>query len=194
VVLLIAAVLEGISFLRSYQQAKRGATRRRIGLLSQVFRTSDPTLRAVFAEDAAALVGLGIAFLGILLHQLTGSPAYDSIGSILVGLLLGVVAVVLINQNRRFLLGETVDPSTRQYLLRRLLNHPDVDRVTYLHIEFAGPAELFVVAAIDFAGNDSENSLARTLRRLENELEDDPRVTEAVLTLATPDEVSLPPE
>jgi cation diffusion facilitator family transporter len=191
VVLAIAAVLEGVSFLRSYQQAKRGAVRRRIGLLSQVFRTSDPTLRAVFAEDAAALIGLGIAFAGVLLHQLTGSPAYDSIGSILVGLVLGVVAVVLINQNRRFLLGETVDRATRQYLLRQLLAHPDVDRVTYLHIEFAGPAELFVVAAIDFAGNDSENSLALTLRRLETELENDPRVTEAVLTLATPDESSL---
>jgi cation diffusion facilitator family transporter len=194
VVLAIAAVLEGISFLRSYQQAKRGAVKRRIGLLSQVFRTSDPTLRAVFAEDAAALIGLAIAFVGVLLHQLTGSPAYDSIGSILVGVLLGVVAVVLINQNRRFLLGETVDPPTRQFLLHRLLEHPVVDRVTYLHIEYAGPGELFVVAAVDFAGNDTEDTLALTLRRLEAEIEEDPRVTEAVLTLATPDEPALVPD
>jgi cation diffusion facilitator family transporter len=193
-VLAIAAVLEGVSFLRSYQQAKRGADKRRIGLLNQVFRTSDPTLRAVFAEDAAALIGLAIAFVGILLHQLTGSPTYDSIGSILVGVLLGVVAVVLINQNRRFLLGQSVDQPTRQYLLRTLLAHRDVDRVTYLHVEYAGPGELFLVAAIDFAGNDSEDSLARTLRRLEAELEDDPRVTEAVLTLAAPEEADLVPD
>ncbi|HEY9316130.1 cation diffusion facilitator family transporter, partial [Williamsia sp.] len=146
-VLAIAAVLEGVSFLRSYHQAKQGADKRRIGLLDQVFRTSDPTLRAVFAEDAAALIGLAIAFVGILLHQLTGSPTYDSIGSILVGVLLGVVAVVLINQNRRFLLGQSVDQPTRQHLLRTLLAHRDVDRVTYLHVEYAGPGELFLVAA-----------------------------------------------
>jgi hypothetical protein len=47
------------------------------------------------------------------------------------------------------------------------------------------------VAAIDFIGNTSENDLARTLRRLESEIETDPRVTEAVLTLATPEEASL---
>lgn len=194
IVLAIAAVLEGVSFLRSYQQARQGAVKRRIGLLRQVFRTSDPTLRAVFAEDAAALIGLAIAFVGILLHQVTGSPTYDSIASILVGVLLGVVAVVLINQNRQFLLGQTVDSATRQYLLRSLLSHRDVDRVTYLHAEFAGPGELFLVAAVDFAGNDTEASLAQTLRRLEGQLEDDPRVTEAVLTLATPDEPDLIPE
>lgn len=190
-VLAIAALLEGVSLLRSYQQARKGAVKRRIGLLNQVFRTSDPTLRAVFAEDAAALIGLAIAFVGILLHQVTGSPTYDSVGSILVGVLLGVVAVVLINQNRRFLLGQAVDDRTRKLLLEMLLSHPDVDRVTYLHAEFTGPGTLYLVAAIDFVGNTSENDLARTLRRLESEIEADPRVTEAVLTLATPDETSL---
>ena len=190
-VLATAGLLEGISFYRSYRQAKRDAGKRRVSLLRLVFRTSDPTLRAVFAEDAAALIGLVIAFAGVSLHQLTGSSTYDSIGSILVGLLLGVVAVMLINQNRRFLLGQTVDPSTRQMLLRRLIEHRDVDRVTYLHIEYTGPATVFIVAAIDFAGNSSEDSLALMLRRLETELENDPRVTEAVLTLAAPDETSL---
>lgn len=194
VVLAVAALLEGVSFLRSYQQAQQGAVKRRIGLLNQVFRTSDPTLRAVFAEDAAALIGLAIAFVGVLLHQLTGSPTYDSIGSILVGAVLGIVAVVLINQNRRFLLGQSVDAQTRQFLLRKLLSRTEVDRVTYLHIEFVGPGTLFLVAAIDFRGDANENDLARTLRHLESEIENDPRVTEAVLTLATPDEESLHPE
>ena len=193
-VLAIAAVLEGISFVRSYQQAKRGAVKRRIGLLRQVFRTSDPTLRAVFAEDAAALIGLAIAFVGVLLHQVTGSATFDAIGSILVGVLLGVVAIVLINQNRRFLLGQAVDDAVQQRVLRDLLAHSNIERVTYLHVEYTGPVQLFLVAAVDFAGDDAESSVAVALRQLENELERDPRITEAVLTLSAPGDTDLVPD
>ncbi|MEY1672776.1 cation diffusion facilitator family transporter [Gordonia sp. ABKF26] len=193
-VLAVAAVLEGISFVRSYQQAKRGAVKRRIGLLRQVFRTSDPTLRAVFAEDAAALIGLAIAFVGVLLHQVTGSSTYDAIGSILVGVLLGIVAIVLINQNRRFLLGQAVDDAVQRRVLRDLLAHSNIDRVTYLHVEYTGPVQLFLVAAVDFAGDDAESSVAVALRELENELERDPRITEAVLTLSAPGDVDLVPD
>jgi hypothetical protein len=65
--------------------------------------TSDPTLRAVFAEDAAALIGLVIAFVALAAHQVTDSPVQEAVGSILVGVLLAVVALLLIDRNRRFL-------------------------------------------------------------------------------------------
>jgi cation diffusion facilitator family transporter len=193
VVLGISFILEGVSFRQALVQARRTARDVRRGVLWFVFNTSNPTLRAVFAEDAAALIGILIAVGGIGLHQLTGSAVPDAVGSILVGVLLGVVAVVLIDRNRRFLVGEMVRPEVRAEVLRRLLGRPDVDRITYLHLEFVGPGRLYLVAAVDMSGDDVEHDLAVRLRRVERELEDRELIEEAVLTLATPDEKSLLP-
>ena len=72
VVLAVSFVLEGVSFLRSVRQAKPGAQLMERDVIEQVMATSDPTLRAVFAEDSAALIGLVIAAAGLGAHQLTG--------------------------------------------------------------------------------------------------------------------------
>src|SRR5512133_201488 len=193
VVLAIAFVLEGVSFTQATLQARRLAAARDSSVTELVLNTSNPTLRAVFAEDAAALIGITIATAGVALHQVTGSPTPDAIGSILVGVLLGVVAVVLIDRNRRFLVGEPVRPEIRQKVLEHLLARPDIDRITYLHLEFVGPDRLYLVASVDMAGDDVEHDLAVRLRSVERELEHEEAIEEAVLTLATPDEVSLTP-
>jgi cation diffusion facilitator family transporter len=193
VVLAIAFVLEGVSFTQAMTQARRLAAVRDSSVTELVLNTSNPTLRAVIFEDAAALVGIAIATAGIALHQVTGSVTPDAIGSILVGVLLAVVAVVLIDRNRRFLVGEAVRPEIRQQVLRELLAHPDIDRITYLHLEYVGPGRLYLVASVDMTGNDVEHSVAVRLRQVERELEQYDAIEEAVLTLATPDEVSLLP-
>jgi cation diffusion facilitator family transporter len=191
VVLAVAFVLEGISFTRAYRQIRREARRLHRDVLEHALATSDPTLRAVFAEDSAALIGLVIATLGICLHQVTGDAAYDAVGSILVGLLLGVVAVVLINRNRRFLTGQESDARARDGALKRLKEMPEINRVTYLRLEFIGPRQLVLVASVDLVGELPETSVAYLLRDLEHTLEREPAVADAVLTLATPDEPSL---
>ena len=193
VVLAIAFVLEGISFIQAMTQARRMAAVRDRSVPSFVLNTSNPTLRAVVAEDAAALIGIAIATAGVALHQVTGSVIPDAIGSILVGVLLGIVAVVLIDRNRRFLVGETVTSEVRHKVLQNLLDRPDIDRITYLHLEYVGPDRLYLVASVDMAGDDVEHDLAVRLRRVERELEEIDAIEEAVLTLATPDEVSLTP-
>jgi cation diffusion facilitator family transporter len=193
VVLAIAFVLEGVSFTQAMTQARRLAAVRDSSVTELVLNTSNPTLRAVIFEDAAALVGIAIATAGIALHQATGSLTPDAIGSILVGVLLAVVAVVLIDRNRRFLVGEAVRPEIRQQVLRELLAHPDIDRITYLHLEYVGPGRLYLVASVDMTGNDVEHSVAVRLRQVERELEQYDAIEEAVLTLATPEEVSLLP-
>ncbi|MDX6299336.1 MAG: hypothetical protein QOF53_550 [Nocardioidaceae bacterium] len=191
VVLAISFVLEGISFSQAFKQTSREAKRYDREILEHALATSDPTLRAVFAEDSAALVGLVIAALGIFLHQVTGNPVYDAVGSILVGLLLGVVALVLINRNRRFLTGQESDARLRDAALGLVKQMHEVARVAYLRLEFVGPRQVLLVARVDIDGEQPESQVAYTLRELEGRLEQDPIVTEAVLTLATPEEPSL---
>ncbi len=163
IVLGIAFVLEGVSFLQALRQTRRGAESLDREPIWHVLNTSNPTLRAVFFEDAAALIGL----------------------------LLAVVAVLLIDRNRRFLVGEEVDPVLRGAVLKGLTEHPEIDRVTYLHLEFVGPGRTYLVAAVDMTGEDTEPNLAVRLRRVERELEQNENVEEAVLTLSIPDEPTI---
>ena len=166
-VLAVSFVLEGISFLQSVRQARSEAEPLQRDLIEHVMVTSDPTLRAVFAEDSAALAGLVIAAAGLAAHQLTGSAVPDATGSILVGLLLGAVAAVLINRNLRFLVGEEADPRIRSAILRALLAMPEVARVTYLRLEVIGPQMVFVTGDVDLTGDDTESHVAVRLRALE---------------------------
>jgi cation diffusion facilitator family transporter len=191
-VLAVAFILEGTSLLQAVRQLRREANSFDTEVLEYALQTSDPTVRAVFAEDSAALIGIAIAFLGILLHQLTGEVLWDAIGSILVGVLLGVVALVLIDRNRQFLTGEPGSPRIREALIARLSEFPEVAAVRFLRAEFIGPKRLFVIASVDLVGNSVESSVARTLRILEHRLEEQPYVAEAVLTVSEPDEPGTP--
>lgn len=193
IVLAVSAVLEGLSFAQSVRQARGRAATLRQPVLRYVLKGSNPTLRAVFAEDAAALIGLVIAFLAMLLHQLTGIAAFDAIGSIFIGVLLGIVAIVLIDRNRRYLVGENVTPHIRNMILRDLLEDRDIVEVTYLHVEFIGSGKVYVVAAVDLVGDAKESELAVRLRTVERHLEEHPMVQEVVLTPAAPGEKALVP-
>jgi cation diffusion facilitator family transporter len=191
VVLVVSFVLEGISFLQSFRQAKPEARSMQRDLIEHVLATSDPTLRAVFAEDSAALIGLVIAAAGLAGHQLTGSPIPDAVGSILVGVLLAVIAIVLINRNRRFLIGQQADPRVRAATIQALLDAPEVARVTYLRLEIVGPRMVSVIGDVDLTGDDTESHLAVRLRALEARISASPAVAGAVLSLSAPDEPTL---
>jgi cation diffusion facilitator family transporter len=192
-VLGIAFLLEGASFLQASRQVHGAARRFGLHPLRYVAQTSNPTLRAVFFEDFAALVGILLAATGIGLHQATGNAVWDALGSVAVGVLLGFVAVFLMGRNMDYLLGQRISPDLRARVIERLLEHPQIDRLTYLHAEYVGPQRLFVVAAVDLTGEDREPSLAVRLRQVEAEIERDPLIEDAVLTLAPPDEPALVP-
>jgi cation diffusion facilitator family transporter len=191
IVLAVSFVLEGVSLGQSVRQVAREAGSIDRDLLEYVLATSDPTLRAVFAEDSAALVGLCIAAAGLAAHQVTGSSIPDAIGSILVGLLLAFVASLLINRNRRFLIGQEADPRVRAAALAALLDAPEVARVTYLRLEVVGPRMVSVIADVDLTGEDSESRVAVRLRALEARISASPAVAGTILSLSAPDEPTI---
>ena len=191
VVIAFSFVVEGISLLRSVRQARPTAASMERDLIGAVFATSDPTLRAVFAEDSAALIGLAIAAVGLGAHQLTGSSTPDAVGAILVGVLLAAVATFLIDRNREFLIGEEADPRVRSATIRALLAEPEVERVTYLRIEFVGPRLVSVIGDVDLTGDNTESNVAVRLRALEAKIDASPAVAGTVLSLSAPDEPSL---
>ena len=193
VVLGVALVLEGSSFVQATRQVHGAARRFGLHPLRYVTRTSNPTLRAVFFEDFSALLGILLAGGGIALHQATGDPLFDALGSIAVGVLLAFVAVFLMRRNMDYLLGEGLTPELRSLVIAEVLKHPQVDRITYLHVEYVGPQRLFVVAAVDLTGDDREPHLAVRLRQVEADIEQDPLIEDAILTLAPPDEPALTP-
>lgn len=191
IVLGISFVLESVSLTQSLVKARKKAREFKRGLFDYIMNGSDTTLRAVVAEDMAAIAGLVIAVTGLALHQVTGKGVYDALGSILIGVLLAGVALVLIDRNRRFLLGEEAPKRVHRDVAKSLLDHKEIERITYLHIEFIGPAQLFIVAAVDLVGDAREDEVARRLRRLEKELEKNELIRVAILTLSVSDEPSL---
>ena len=191
IVLGVSFVLEGASFAQALRQTRGLAGQVGLHPLRVIQRTSDPTLRAVFVEDAVALIGIAVAAAAMAAHQLTHNPVWDAAGSILVGVLLGVVAVFLIVRDKDFLTRQSTDSWLHERLLAAILADPQVQRVTYLHTEFVGARKVFLVAAVDLTGDDAEHHLAVRLRTVEARLEKHELIEDAVLTLSLSDAPAL---
>ena len=110
-VLAAAGAMESYTLSVAWSEMKREARKLGVSPWEYLTKGPDPLNPAVFLEDSVAVVGVGVAGGCITLSHLTGNPAYDAVGSIAVGSMLGAVALFIINRNRQFL-GQTVPPRT----------------------------------------------------------------------------------
>ena len=148
VIIGVSFLLEGASFVQATLQLRKGADALGRDLFEHAFATSNSNLRAVFTEDLIALLSLIVAAVGMALHQLTGVAAYDGVGSILIGLLMVVAAMMLISRNGHLLAGKPIEPSQLTRLASTLLAEPEVERVAFVYAEVIGPERLLIIASV----------------------------------------------
>ena len=125
-ILALSAVCEGYSLRVAYKQF-RADTRNEGDFLPAVHRSKDPTTFAILFEDSAALVGIFMAFLGILFSQMFKNTFFDALGSVGVGLILCTTAVLLANESRGLLVGEGVRKSTIDKIRQLVKSDPAVE-------------------------------------------------------------------
>lgn len=144
-VLVGAILLESFSLRTAVKEARPHLEGR--GWIAYIRRAKNPELPVVLLEDTAALTGLVLALLGIGLAAGLDEPVWDGIGTLAIGILLLVVAVVLVVETKSLLLGEAATPETVA-VIAGALQGPGVDRVIHLKTMYLGPDELLVAAKI----------------------------------------------
>ena len=147
-ILLVAVVLEGFSFRTAVHESN--PLRQGASWAQFIRRAKAPELPVLLLEDSGALVGLVIALTCLLLTVVTGSPTWDGIGSTLIGLLLGAIAIVLATEMKSLLIGESASDDDQQAIRAAIEDAPRVLGVIHLRTEHLGPEELLVGLKVDF--------------------------------------------
>ena len=145
IILAVAIVLEAFSLRTAVQESNK--VRGKASWVQFIRRAKAPELPVVLLEDTAALLGLVFALVGVSLAAITGNGTWDGVGTIAIGVLLGVVAIILIVETKSLLMGEAASPDAVDRIRAALVGQ-GVDRVIHLRTMHLGPDELLVAAKI----------------------------------------------
>jgi cation diffusion facilitator family transporter len=167
VVLAISTVLDLVSIHQSAGQMARRARRYHLEFMEESRVTSDPSLRAVFLEDAVSIAGDLTAFAALALNQITGSSVYQGVAAVLIALVIIRVSLRLIQRSHDFLVGswagavgrprrydvvrfiQPIRPADEERVRAFLLAYPGVTAIRQLLFTFVGPGQVWIVARID---------------------------------------------
>ena len=147
-VLVIALVLDSVSRAVAVRQLRRQAAARGITVRTLLRETPDPTLVTVYLEDSIDVLGAALALLALVLHRATGSALPDGVVTIIIGLLLGYVALRLTTRNRQLLANQGVPDRYVDQLRRRLTAIEGVEDVPQIEAVYLGPGEVLVAADV----------------------------------------------
>lgn len=127
IVLAIAIGLETVSLWGAMREIRKVQAGRSFWRWFRETRQSE--LMVVAGEDIAALGGLVFAFVAVLLAMVTGNPLFDALGSIAVGVLLVIVAIVIMWEIKGMIVGESAEPALRKAIEDHITARPEVERV-----------------------------------------------------------------
>jgi cation diffusion facilitator family transporter len=161
-VLVVAIGLEGFSFRTAIRESNvvRG---KETTWPEFIRRAKAPELPVVLLEDFAALIGLGLALLGVGLTLITDDGVWDGIGTLAIGVLLVTVAIVLAVETKSLLLGEAASPADDAAIKAALEADDSVERVIHMRTLHLGPDELLVAAKIAVRHDDSATEVAKAI-------------------------------
>lgn len=170
IVLGLAFVLEAVSWRRAVQQVRAEAAAENRTVRRYLQLIDDPTVKTVFFEDSAALVGILLAFGGLALHDVTGVAFWDGLASVLIGVLLAGVAYLLGRTNQGLLIGRQADPAIVRGARELLAEVPEVEVVVDLLTMVTGTDRILLCARLDFAENLTSTDLELATVRVSAEL------------------------
>ncbi len=176
IVLGFAVVFEGISFTIAWREF--GHARAGRGIFRAIRESKDPSLFTVVFEDSAALAGLVLAFLGVLLGHQLDNPYLDGAASVAIGVVLACVAVFLAYESKGLLLGESADPKVVKELAALALDEPAITQVEHTLTMHMGPSDVLLNLKVRFTPGLSSLETGRVVDRLERTIRDSyPEIT-----------------
>ncbi|GHF46372.1 cation diffusion facilitator family transporter [Amycolatopsis bartoniae] len=160
VILVVAICLEGYSFITAMGESRK--IKGDVSWWGFIRQSRTPELPVVLLEDTGALLGLVFALAGVGLAELTGDPVWDGIGTIAIGTLLGVIAIILIVEMKSLLIGEGATDEQLETICTELAAGK-VERVIHIRTQYLGPEELLVAAKLALAPNLTVAEVARAI-------------------------------
>lgn len=164
-VLALSFVFEAASWriaLKDFQ-----ATKGTLGYLEAIRESKNPTTFTVLLEDTAALLGLIVAFLGLLAARLFQMPQFDGIASIGIGLILAVTALLLARETKELLIGEPAYLHVQESILRIAAEDPGVDHANGVITAQLGPQRVFAALSAEFHDGQTTQEIEACVRRIE---------------------------
>lgn len=168
-VLGFAAVFEGLVFVVAFRafQALKGEDE---SIWQAIKSSKDPTTFTVLFEDAAAMLGLIFAFVGIFLAHQFENPYLDGVASVCIGLLLAAVAVVLAYESKGLLVGEGTDPQTLEKIRKLAEADPGVKKMLMPLTMHFGPDTVLLTVDIEFHKRLSATEVEEAVDRLDKSI------------------------
>jgi cation diffusion facilitator family transporter len=166
-VLLVAFLLEGWSTLEAFREFKHA--KGRLGWIRAIRSSKDPPAFIVLLENGAAMAGIIAAAMGVFLAQLTGNPFYDGAASIVIGVILGVTAMVLAYESKGLLIGEAADPELVEGLRRLACSKQGVVGVGHILTVHSSPDQITAMVNVDFDDIISAGEVERIVCEVETE-------------------------
>lgn len=164
-VLLVAIVLEGLSFRTAVREAEQ--VRGEHGWAQFIRHARSPELPVILLEDFGALVGLTLALAGVALATATGDTRWDALGTMSIGVLLGAIAVILAIETRSLLMGESATGGQEAAIQAALLRGLAIERLIDLKTMHLGPDELLVAAKVQMPSSLTFGGVAQAINEAE---------------------------